>query len=58
MRAYALVTADAADEAVDVFVRRADAEAALATVVRDEPASRGLLSVVEIELDERDVSLN
>jgi hypothetical protein len=43
---------------VDVFVRRADAEAALATVVRDEPESRDLLSVVEIELDERDVSPN
>jgi hypothetical protein len=58
VRAYALVTADAADEAVDVFVRRADAEAALATVVRDEPESRDLLSVVVIELDERDASLN
>jgi hypothetical protein len=35
VRAYALVTADAADEAVDVFLRRSDAEAALATVLRD-----------------------
>jgi len=41
-----------------MFPRRADAEAALATVVRDEPESRHLLSVVEIELDERDVSPN
>jgi hypothetical protein len=43
---------------VDVFLRRADAEAALAAVVHDEPASRELLSVVEIEPDERDVSPN
>jgi hypothetical protein len=58
VRAYALDTADAASEAVDVFLRRADAEAALAAVLRDEPESRDLLGVVEIELDERDVSPN
>jgi hypothetical protein len=58
VRAYALVTADAADEAVDVFLRRADAEAALSAVLRDEPESRDLMSVVEIELDDRDVSPN
>jgi hypothetical protein len=58
VRAYALVTSDAADEAVDEFLRRADAEAALAAVVRDEPESRDLLSVVEIELDGRDMSPN
>jgi hypothetical protein len=39
-----------------VFLRRADAEAALEAVLRDEPESRELMSVVEIELDERDVS--
>jgi hypothetical protein len=56
VRAYALVTADAASEAVDVFLRRADAETPLAAVLRDEPESRDLLSVVEIELDEHDMS--
>ena len=39
-----------------MFLRRADA--ALAAVFGDEPESRGLLSVVVIELDERDVSPN
>jgi hypothetical protein len=51
VRAYALVTADVADEAVDVFLRRVDAEAALADVLHDEPESPDLPSVVE--LDER-----
>jgi hypothetical protein len=31
-----------------VFLRRADAEAMLAAVLRDEPESRDLLSVVEL----------
>jgi hypothetical protein len=45
------VVEDPADEAVDVFLRRADADAALAAVVRDKPDPRNLLSVVEIELE-------
>jgi hypothetical protein len=47
-----------ADEAIDVFLRRADAEAALADVLHDESASRELMTVVEFELDECDVSQN
>jgi hypothetical protein len=58
VRAYALDTADVDDEAVDVFLRQEDAEPALAYLLCDEPESRDLLSVVEIELDERDVSPN
>jgi hypothetical protein len=38
-----------ADEAIDVFLRRADAEAALADVLRDEAESRDLPSVVEFD---------
>lgn len=37
MRAYALVTAESPEEAVDVFLRREDAHAALAGCLRDEP---------------------
>jgi hypothetical protein len=58
MQAYALVTALDSDEAVDVFLRREDAEAALAGCLRDEPSWIDVLSVVGIELHERNVSLN
>jgi hypothetical protein len=57
VRAYALVTADD-PEAVDVFLRRGDAEAALAGCLRDEPEWADVLSVEEIELDDGVVSLN
>jgi hypothetical protein len=52
MRAYALVTADSAGEAVDVFLRREDAETALAECLRDEPDWREVLRVAPIELDD------
>jgi hypothetical protein len=58
MRAYALVTAESPEEAVDVFLRREDAESALAACLRDEPDWVDVVSVVPIELDERDVSAN
>ena len=45
-------------EAIDVFLRREDAWAALAEILEDEPDWAGSLFVVPIELDERDVSLN
>jgi hypothetical protein len=57
VRAYALVEAGD-DQAVDVFVRREDAIAALEAALRDEPEWVGLLSVVPIELDERELSAN
>jgi hypothetical protein len=57
MRAYALVEAGD-NQAVDVFVRREDAIAALEAALRDEPEWVGLLSVVPIELDERELSAN
>jgi hypothetical protein len=57
VRAYALV--DLGDPlAVDVFLRREDAFAAIEDAVGDEPKWAGLLYVEPIELDERDVSAN
>jgi hypothetical protein len=41
------------DEAVDVFIRRGDALAALADAVQDEPDWIETLYVVPIELDGR-----
>jgi hypothetical protein len=57
MRAYALVELDHM-EAVDAFLRRGDADAALSDCLRDEPDWVGLPSVVPIELDERNISPN
>ena len=57
MRAFAL--AEIGDrEAIDVFLRREDAWAALAEILRMSPDWAASLFVVPIELDERDVSLN
>jgi hypothetical protein len=48
MRLYALV--EAGDpEAVDVYLCEQDAQRALEDCLRDEPESRGLLRVEEIE---------
>jgi hypothetical protein len=58
VRAYALVTVLDPDEAVDVFLRREDAGAALAGCLRDEPEWQDVLSVVPIELDGQDRSPN
>jgi hypothetical protein len=55
---YALVSSLAVDEAVDVFVRRGDAESALADVVADEPDWVDVLTIVPLELDERNASPN
>jgi hypothetical protein len=49
MWAWALVQAGDA-EAIDVFLRRDDAEDALADCLRDEPEWRSLLRIEEIEL--------
>jgi hypothetical protein len=45
-------------EAIDIFLRQADAEAALANCLTDEPDWKDVLRVVPIELDERTVSTN
>jgi hypothetical protein len=50
MRAYALVSVIAPDEAADVL-RREDAEAALVDCLRDQPDWVDLVTVVPIELD-------
>jgi hypothetical protein len=57
VRAYALVEIGD-DQAVDVFVRREEAFAALEDAIRDEPDWAAILCVVPIELDEREVSSN
>jgi hypothetical protein len=57
MRAYVLVEIGDS-QAVDVFVRCEDAFEALEGAIKDEPDWAGTLSVVPIELDERDVSPN
>ena len=57
MRTFAL--AEIGDrEAIDVFLRREDAWAALAEILEDEPDWASSLFVVPIELDERDTSAN
>lgn len=58
MEAYALVSDWPPEEAIDVYLRRGDAERALAAAVRDEPSWIDVLSVVPIEFDGWDVSPN
>ena len=57
MRAYALVELGDS-EAIDLFLREEDTQAALEDVLHDEPGWAGTLTVEPIELDERDVSSN
>jgi hypothetical protein len=45
-------------EAIDLFLREEDAEAALEDALRDEPGWAGTLSVEPVELDEREMSAN
>jgi len=57
IRVYAL--AEPGDsEAIDLFLREEDAQGAPDDALRDEPGWAGVLSVEEIELDERDMSAN
>jgi hypothetical protein len=53
MRAYAVVTTEAADEAVELFLERSRAEAFVSECLRDEPDWIAQLSIVAVELDER-----
>jgi hypothetical protein len=48
---FAVVSAVAPDEAVDVFIRRDDAERFVEEVRDDEPELAELLSIEPIELD-------
>jgi hypothetical protein len=57
VRAYALVELGDS-EAIDLFLREEDAQAALEDALRDEPGWAGALSVEAVELDDRDVSAN
>ena len=57
MRAFALAEIGRS-EAIDVYLRREDAGAALAAILEDEPDWGGSLFVAPIELDERELSLN
>ena len=56
MRAFALAEIGHS-EAIDVFLRREDAWAALEEILNDEPDA-GALFIAPIELDERELSLN
>ena len=57
MRAFALAEIGRS-EAIDVYLRREDAWAALEEILNDEPDWAGALFVTPIELDERELSLN
>jgi hypothetical protein len=57
MRAFALAEIGR-NEAIDVYLRREDAWAALEEILNDAPDWAGVLFVVPIELDERDMSAN
>ena len=57
MRAFALAEIGRS-EAIDVYLRREDAWAALEEILNDEPDRAGALFVAPIELDERELSLN
>jgi hypothetical protein len=57
MRAFALVEIGDPN-AIDVYLRRKDAFVALEEILGDEPGWMRVLSVVPIELDEREVSAN
>jgi hypothetical protein len=56
-RAYALVELGDS-EAIYLFLREEDGQAALEDALRDEPGWAGTLSVEPVELDEQDVSPN
>ena len=57
MRAFALAEIGRS-EAIDVYLRREDAWAALEEILNDEPDWAVTLFVTPIELDERELSLN
>jgi hypothetical protein len=57
MRAFAL-TEIGRNEAIDVYLRREDAWAALEEILNEKRDWAGALSVTPIELDERESSLN
>jgi hypothetical protein len=57
MRAFALAEIGRS-EAIDVYLRREDAWAALEEILNDEPDWAVALFVTPIEFDEREVSLN
>ena len=57
MRAYALI--ELGDpEAIDLFLREEDAQAALEDAPTTSPAGHGTLTVEPIELNEREMSAN
>jgi hypothetical protein len=57
VRAFALVEVGHR-EAIDLFLRREDADRELEKILGDEPDWAGLLSVVPSEFDEREMSAN
>jgi hypothetical protein len=57
MRAFALAEIGRR-EAIDVYLRREDAWAALEEILNDKPDWAVTLFVIPVELDERELSLN
>jgi hypothetical protein len=57
MRAFALAEIGRS-EAIEVYLRREDAWAALEEILNDEPDWAVTLFVIPVELDERELSLN
>jgi hypothetical protein len=58
VKVYALTSSQVAGETLDLFLTREAAETELREILEDEPGWVNVLSVVPIELDERDVSAN
>jgi len=52
---YALTSSQLLHETLDLFLTREAAEAELREILEDEPDWKGVLRIVPIELDERDV---
>lgn len=57
MLAYALVEVGD-QEAIDLFLSRDEAEAALEECIRDEPQWQSMLRIVKVELQQADLSQN
>ena len=58
MQVYALTSSQMPVRRWDLFLTQEAAESELREILEDEPGWMGLLSVVPIDLDERDVSAN
>jgi hypothetical protein len=58
VQVYALTSSHSPRETLDLFLTQEAAEAELREILEDEPEWVNVLSVVAIEFDGRDVSMN